>query len=70
MITQTHLCDIHYTWMIYAQEAKKQMDKDGIHWSFSKTAWISAVIAAGAVVISTVTVVSFLYKKMNALFDS
>ncbi|BBN07402.1 solute carrier family 20 (sodium-dependent phosphate transporter) [Marchantia polymorpha subsp. ruderalis] len=57
-------------YFIFTKGAKKQMDKDGIHWSYSKTAWISAVIGAGAAVISAVTVVPFLYKKMNALFDS
>lgn len=56
--------------MIYAQGGKKQMNKDGIHWSYSKTAWISAVIAAGAAIISVVIVVHFLYEKMNALFKN
>ncbi|BBN07151.1 solute carrier family 20 (sodium-dependent phosphate transporter) [Marchantia polymorpha subsp. ruderalis] len=57
-------------YFIFTKGAKKQMDKDGVHWSYSKTAWISAIIAAGSAIVSAITVVPFLYRKMNATFDS
>ncbi|BFI29884.1 solute carrier family 20 (sodium-dependent phosphate transporter) [Marchantia polymorpha subsp. ruderalis] len=56
-------------YFIFTKGAKKQMDKDGVHWSYSKTAWISACIALGAAVLSALTVVPFLNSKINSTFD-
>jgi hypothetical protein len=54
---------------VFTKGAKKTITGDDDTWTDAKAAWISAIVAAGMMVLTIVVVLPILYKRAKDKFD-